>query len=366
MFLVGLVVVSLVVVIVRQALRLPVFGAKAKGMRKERIQASPHFLKGQFQNPMPTPAFTEGYGMAKVTWEWLFDRAPKRNPDRRLPAVKTDLLAFQKTDEVLVWFGHSSYYFQLGGLRFLVDPVFSGSASPFKKGIPAFAGTNEYGVDDLPDIDVLLITHDHYDHLDYPTIRALLPKINQVYCGLGVGAHLQRWGVPAGQLREFDWHHHHQINSQIQLSTVPTRHFSGRGLIRNGTLWLGFVIETPAFKMLVGGDSGYGHHFQEIGAKHGPFDLAILENGQYDRKWKYIHMQPEEVLQAAQDLRAKRLLPVHSAKFALANHPWDEPLSRIHKSAQQQDVLLATPKIGEILQLQNPAQTFDTWWIKPA
>ena len=355
MFLVVLVVSGLVVVAARQILVLPVFGGKLRGARKQRVLASPHFSKGQFQNLMPTPAFTEGYNMAIVMREWLFDREPKRNPAQPLPFVKTDLQALKREEDVLVWFGHSSYYFQLNGLRFLVDPVLSGSASPFSKGIPAFEGSDVYKTEDIPNIDVLLVTHDHYDHLDYPTIRALLPKINQVVCGLGVGAHLQRWGVSAEQLHELDWHQHLKINNDITLSAVPTRHFSGRSLKRNSTLWLGFVVETPTYKMLVGGDSGYGEHFKLIGAQHGPFNLVLLENGQYDRKWKYIHMQPEEVLLAAQDLRAQTLLPVHSAKFALANHPWDEPLERVYQAAKQHpEVLLVTPKIGEMLQLQQP------------
>lgn len=363
MLLTGLIVSGLGIVLIRQVMLLPVFGATAQGARKARVQASPHFSKKQFENLMPTPAFTEGYNMAKVMREWLFDREPKRNPSHPLPHVKTDLHALKREEEVLVWFGHSSYYFQLNGLRFLVDPVLSGSASPFAKGIPAFEGSDVYKAADIPNIDVLLVTHDHYDHLDYPTIRALLPKINQVVCGLGVGAHLQRWGVSAEQLHELDWHQHLKINNDITLSAVPTRHFSGRSLKRNSTLWLGFVVESPSYKLLVGGDSGYGAHFKKIGAQHGPFDLVLLENGQYDRKWKYIHMQPEEVLQAAQDLRATRLLPVHSAKFALANHPWDEPLERIYQAAQQQqEVQLTTPKIGEILELTNTAKNFTKWW----
>lgn len=363
MLLIILFVTCLVTLGVRQIFVLPVFGGNINGIRKERVLASRNFSNGQFHNLIPTPAFTEGYNMAKVMREWLFERETKRTPLLPLPAIKTDLHAIKKEEDVLVWFGHSSYYFQLNGVSFLVDPVLSGSASPFSKGIPAFAGSDGYKVADIPNIDVLLITHDHYDHLDYPTIRALLPKLNQVVCGLGVGAHLQRWGVSAKQLYELDWHQTHQINPQIQLHAVPTRHFSGRGLKRNGTLWLGFVVETFFYKMLVGGDSGYGEHFKQIGAKHGPLNLAILENGQYDRKWKYIHMLPEEVLVAAQELRAATLLPVHSAKFALANHPWNEPLQRIHiAAAQYPEVLLATPKIGEIFQLQQPAQTYEAWW----
>jgi L-ascorbate metabolism protein UlaG (beta-lactamase superfamily) len=364
MILIMVVASGLALMAVKKVLRLPVFGALPKGKHKQKVQSSPHFSKGQFQNLMPTPAFTEGYNMAKVMREWLFDREPQRKPTQALPYEKTDLHALKREDEVLVWFGHSSYYFQLNGLRFLVDPVLSGSASPFAKGIPAFEGSDVYKAEDIPSIDVLLVTHDHYDHLDYPTIRALLPKINRVYCGLGVGAHLQRWGVSAEQLHELDWHQQLKINNDITLSAVPTRHFSGRSLKRNSTLWLGFVVETPGYKLLVGGDSGYGEHFKQIGAQHGPFDLVLLENGQYDRKWKYIHMQPEEVLQAAQDLRAKRLLPVHSAKFALANHPWDEPLRRIQSAAGNFSLQLATPQIGERLELQNPTQSFQKWWEK--
>lgn len=188
---------------------------------------------------------------------------------------------------------------------------------------------------------------------------ALKGKVGKVICGLGVGAHLERWGYTPEMIIEKDWWQDVELEEGFIVHTAPARHFSGRSFSRNNTLWQSYVLETPAMKIYIGGDSGYDTHFAEIGEKFGPMDLAILENGQYDLAWKYIHMQPEEVLQAAKDLKAKRLLPVHSSKFTLGNHAWDEPLRRIKAIA---DIPLATPMIGQVVDLRDNGQVFGEWW----
>jgi len=264
---------------------------------------------------------------------------------------------------VLVWFGHSSYFIQLDGKRILVDPVFSGNASPIPGTVTAFKGTDRYKVEDLPDIDYLIISHDHYDHVDYETLIKLKNKTKKVFCGLGVGADFEDWGYNLKDIYEKDWDETIDLGNGFFVHTTPTRHFSGRGFTRNNTLWMSYVFQSPTMKIYIGGDSGYDTHFANIGAKFGPIDLAILEDGQYDIKWKYIHLSPDQVLKAAKDLKAKRLFPVHSSKFVLANHPWDEPLAKITELNKVTKIPLVTPMIGEFVHLKTNNQVFKQWWI---
>ncbi|RZL17655.1 MAG: MBL fold metallo-hydrolase, partial [Pedobacter sp.] len=264
---------------------------------------------------------------------------------------------------VLVWFGHSSYFMQIDGKRILVDPVFSGNASPVPETVKAFKGTDRYKVEDLPAIDYLIISHDHYDHVDYETLTKLKNKTKKVICGLGVGADFEAWGYPLANILEKDWDETVDLGNGFFIHTTPARHFSGRGFTRNNTLWMSYVFQSPTMKIFIGGDGGYDTHFAKIGKKFGPIDLAILEDGQYDVKWKYIHLLPEQVLKAAKDLNAKQLFPVHSSKFVLANHPWDEPLVKITELNKITKIPLVTPMIGEFVYLKKPNQIFKPWWI---
>ena len=339
------------------------FGKTPKGERLERIKTSPNYKDGQFQNLNDTPQFGENYSMGGLIYEKLFKSFPNLKPIDSIPSIKTDLLNLDPKKNVLVWFGHSSYFMQIDGVRFLIDPVFSGNASPIPNTMKAYDGSNEYGVIDMPKIDYLLISHDHYDHLDYETIVALKPKVENIICGLGVGAHFEHWGYDPKIITEKDWHDSIQIKNDFTIFITPARHFSGRGLSRNKSLWVSYVLQTPTMKIYLGGDSGYDSHYSEIGNKFGSFDLAILENGQYNEAWPFIHQTPEETLKAAQDLNAKRILPVHSSKFALANHPWDEPLTKLTELNKTYNFSLATPFIGEILDLDDPNQKFEQWWI---
>jgi L-ascorbate metabolism protein UlaG (beta-lactamase superfamily) len=338
------------------------FGKRSNGRRSEVIQKSPNFKNGKFQNLHHTPSLTEGYSIAGVLVEFLFKRNAGRSPAGSIPAVKTDLLDLPLNKDILVWFGHSSYYIQLDGKRLLIDPVLSGNASPISGSNKAFPGSDVYNAADIPALDYLFITHDHYDHLDHETIVELKTKVKKVICGLGVGAHLERWGYDPSIIIEKDCNETVELDKGFTIHTTPARHFSGRGLIRNTTLWLSYVLQTPSMKIFIGGDSGYDSHFKEIGAAHGPFDLAILENGQYDIKWKYIHALPEEVLQAAGELKAKKVFPVHSGKFAMANHAWDEPLKKITEFNKVTAIPLLTPMIGEVVYLKEQQQ-FKEWWL---
>lgn len=343
-------------------MQLPQFGKAPSGKRLERIKQSPNFKNGRFQNLQPTTMISEGYTMTGEVYKTFFKKNPRTKPVNTVPAIKTNLRAIPLDSNVLVWFGHSSYFLQVDGIRFLVDPVFSGSASPLPNGTRAFKGTDAYTVNDIPDIDYLLISHDHYDHLDYKTITALKPKVKNVICGLGVGEHFEYWGYESNKIIEKDWNETILVGKAFNIHTATAQHFSGRTLKRNNTLWLSFIIDSPTQKIYLGGDGGYGTHFQDIGNEFGPFDLAVLENGQYNVAWNSIHLLPEDVIKAAKDLKAKRVLPVHSSKFVLARHPWDEPLIEVSALSKSASLALATPMIGEPVKLTDTTQQFKQWW----
>ncbi|MNK10079.1 metal-dependent hydrolase [compost metagenome] len=342
-------------------MRLPKFGKAPSGQRLALLEQSPNYKDGKFHNFHYTPDLTEGYSMLGIMFDMLFKNHPRRKPVDSLPSVKTDLLNLPADSNVLVWFGHSSYFMQIEGKRFLVDPVFSGNASPIPGTTKSFKGADIYSVADLPYIDYLVISHDHYDHLDYETIIALKDKVGKVICGLGVGEHFEYWGYAPQNLIEKDWNQKVDLGNGFTLNTVPGRHFSGRGFKRNNTLWTSYLLETPTSKIFIGGDSGYDTHFKEIGNQFGPIDLAILENGQYNVAWQAIHTLPQETVQAAKDLKAKRFFPVHSSKFMLAMHQWDEPLNDVTK-ANNGDIPMVTPMIGEVVNLDDEHQVFTQWW----
>ncbi|MBW2937647.1 MBL fold metallo-hydrolase [Aureisphaera sp. CAU 1614] len=337
------------------------FGKHPSGERLLRIEKSPNYKNESFQNLNETPMLTEGVGYGKVLYEFLFSSKPKE-PTKALPSIKTDLNALKSEENVLIWMGHSTYFLQIDGKKILVDPVLSGNASPFSFTTKAYKGTDIYTTDDIPEIDFLFISHDHWDHMDYKTLKQLNPKINKVITGLGNGAHLEHWGFNPEKIYEGDWYDTFSFEEGFQAYVTPARHFSGRGFTRAKTLWASFVLKTPNATIYIGGDSGYDAHFKEIGEKYGPFDLAILENGQYDKKWKYIHMLPGEPFMAATDLNAKAVLPVHSGKFTLANHDWDEPFTNITEGKNEKNIRILTPMIGENINLKDSLQQFKPWW----
>ena len=297
---------------------------------------------------------------AKVAKEF-FKKNKDKQPPRPLPSVKTDLVNLNSSKPVIVWFGHSSYLIRIENKNFLIDPVFSGTASPLSFMIKAFPGSNIYKPEDMPAIDYLILTHDHYDHLDFKTVRKLRNKVNNIYCSLGVSSHLKYWGFDINKITEMDWWESKQLEENISLTAAPARHFSGRGIKRGQTLWSSFILRTKDHNLYLGGDSGYDSHFKEIGDKYGPFDIAILEAGQYNTMWPLIHMMPEETAQAAVDLKAKSLLPVHWGKFSLALHAWDEPIKRVIEKAESLNMNVYTPKIGQPLILENGFKT-ENWW----
>ena len=343
-------------------LQHPKFGALPEGARLQVVERSPHYADGEFRNLIDTPMRTKDSSFFSNVLSMLLDRNENLKPPVPLPSTRVDLKALPPGENVVIWLGHASHFVQLGGKRILIDPVFSTNAGPFPRSNVAFAGTTPYTAEDMPAIDVLLVTHDHWDHLDYPSVKALLPKVGQVVVGLGVGAFFDRWGYPTDRVHEVDWNETVDLGGGLRVHVLPARHYSGRMLTRNKTLWVAFAVETPQRKLFFSGDSGYGPHFRAIGERFGGFDLVALNMGQYDERWPYIHMFPEHAAQAAEDLRAKALLPAHVGRFSIAAHDWDEPLKRIFQASQGRPYRLLTPRLGAVVLLDDQKQQFSPWW----
>ena len=341
---------------------LRITGKLPSGKQLQQLRQSPNYKNGGFQNLSPTSMKPEGVSYWKMIREFL-KKHPDRAPASALPFVRTDLKKIDSSKPVIVWFGHSSYFLRIREKNFLIDPVFSGNAAPVSFMVKAFPGSNEYKADDMPPIDYLILTHDHYDHLDFKTIRKLKNKVSKIYCSLGISSHLKYWGIDENKIIEMDWWDSQQVDKNIQLTAAPARHFSGRGIKRSQTLWSSFILKTATHNLYLGGDSGYDIHFKEIGNKYGPFDIAILEAGQYNTMWPLIHMMPEETVQAAVDLKAKSLLPVHWGKFMLSMHPWNEPIKRVMAKAKELNISVKTPKNGEPLIIGDDFKNTN-WWEK--
>ncbi|MBR1593918.1 MAG: MBL fold metallo-hydrolase [Alloprevotella sp.] len=322
----------------------PAFGRRMSKKRKARIEASPNYRDGAFQNEEVTPQFSSGKSMPTVLLEFLFLRPKNRVPDETIKAVRTDLKSLPTDRDWLVWFGHSSYLFCLGGKRYLVDPLLK-MEFPSSLMMQPFKGTDIYTPDDMPDVDVLIITHEHWDHLDYATLRDLRPKVRHAVCPLGVAEYLEYWKYDKSIISELDW-----SEAAHGITCLPARHFSNRLLgARNQTLWAAFMVEGGGRKVYIGGDGGYDRRFRRVHEQFGEVDLAVLENGQYSDDWKYIHSTPEGLEQAVLDIQAKAVFTVHHDKFALAKHPWDEPDSVAHSIAERHDIQLLDQPIGTVV-----------------
>ncbi|MCC8173658.1 MAG: MBL fold metallo-hydrolase [Odoribacter sp.] len=338
----------------------PSFGRKARGERMERIKNSPNYREGKFQNLHETQQITSDKGFASLLYDFLFVKKERLRPEKALPVIKTDLWQLEWDKDILIWFGHSSYLIQTDGKRFLIDPVLH-MASPVSFFNKAFEGTDIYKPEDIPDIDYLIITHDHWDHLDYKTVKNLKERTGKVICGLGVGEHLEYWGFEKDKIIELDWNEEAVLGTGFKVYCLPARHFSGRGLSPNQTLWASYFLETPSQRIYIAGDGGYDTHFAEIGNRFAPVDLAIIENGQYNKDWKYIHLMPEYLTQTIKDLNPTKTLAVHNSKYALAKHPWDEPLINISQVAERDSLNVITPIIGETVYLKDSTQVFSKW-----
>ena len=342
----------------------PRIGGNPQGERLKRIQASPNYKEGKFRNVVETSMDLPPGKMLGVMWQFL-KGGEGRVPKDTLPTVDFDRAAWEAVPDnsfAVAWFGHSSLLVKMGGITFLVDPVFGERASTF-----SFAGPKRFNyrhhirVDELPPVDVVLLSHDHYDHLDHETILQLKGK--RFIAPLGVGAHLEHWGIPASFITEKDWWESIELGP-VKLTLAPSRHFSGRGLAnRASTLWGSWVLEAGGRKIYFGADSGYSPTFTEVGKRLGPFDLALFECGAYNELWRGIHMMPEEVAQAALDVKTRVLMPIHWGKFSLAMHPWKEPVERLAMKAEELGIPLLTPRIGAIVTNADLSRS-ERWWAR--
>lgn len=346
-------------------LHLPKFGAYPIGERLARIERSPNYdaPAGEFRNLVSTRVLVGDTGPISIISRSLLERPVNLRPTAPLSPVATDLGALDPNRDAIAWLGHSSFFATFGGKRNLVDPVFETSASPVPGTNRAFDGTSVVRVENLPAIDLVLITHDHWDHLDHPSLDALRSRVGLVVVPLGVGAHLERWGYAPDRIVEADWFDVPVDEDGLRIHLVPARHFSGRLLTRNKTLWGGYVLESPTHRVLLSGDTGYGPHFREIGRRFGSFDLVALDMGQYDSRWPSVHMTPEDAARAAEDVEARALMPQHVGRFALARHAWTEPFDRIVAAGSDRaSFRLITPEIGEVVRLDAPLPTSRPWW----
>ncbi|WP_127581319.1 MBL fold metallo-hydrolase [Paenibacillus koleovorans] len=345
---------------------LPALGGKPSEASRARMSKSQHYDSRKFNNLIPTSTAIDASFLEKWKVMGQFIKGnPKGKPAKPLQPVPLDADAWVRAeDDRVAWFGHSAVLLKLDGKTLLIDPMLGRAPSP----VPIFGGKRfsaelPAAVDKLPPIDAVLLSHDHYDHLDYGTIVLLRDRVKRFYTPLGVGGHLESWGVPADRIVELDWWEE-TVFEGIRLACTPARHFSGRSLVgRDGTLWCSWVLHGNQSHVFFSGDSGYGPHFQQIGGKYGPFDLTMVECGQYDERWAAIHMLPEETVQAHLDVRGDVLIPIHWAAFTLALHDWTDPVERAQRQAYELGVRIATPRIGEVVPIgAGGTLSASAWW----
>lgn len=326
-------------------------------VEKERVARSPQWRDGTFHNVDPTYTMSPGR-----TWETLrrqFGGREKRVPDGPIPIARMDVGREAGEGLRAVWIGHASTLVDIDGVRVLTDPIWSERCSPFASLGPRRFHPPPIALEDLGRVDAVVISHDHYDHLDMNTIRALAPKGVVFFVPLGIGAHLERWGVPAPQVRELDWNEHGEVRG-VRFQALPARHYSGRGLTtKDETLWASWAIVGPVHRVFFSGDTGI-HDTTSVGRTLGPFDLTLIKIGAYGETWPEIHMTPEEAVQMHEAVRGKLMLPVHWGTFNLAFHDWFEPADRFVRAANGR-IAYVVPRPGEVV---DPAQAapVEAWW----
>jgi L-ascorbate metabolism protein UlaG (beta-lactamase superfamily) len=342
----------------------PQFGGEITKELKADYSKSKNWNSGNFVNQIPTSMDIKLKDYPAMIAK-LFSNAPGKKPKKDISVLQIDSLSIANKPKSLTritWFGHSAFLLEINGKNILLDPMFGEVAAPHP-----YLGRKRYNsklpieIEKLPQIDAVIMSHDHYDHLDYESILKLKDKANEFYMPLGVGRHFKKWGIDQSKIHELDWWQDIQLE-ELTLVCTPARHFSGRGLTdRSTTLWSSWVILSGAEKIYFSGDSGYGPHFKEIGGKYGPFDFAMIECGQYNEQWSAIHMMPEQTAQAAVDLKAMAFMPIHWGAFTLAFHSWTDPIERVSAKVKELGLDLSTPRIGEPVIL-GKAFPKSTWW----
>lgn len=340
----------------------PSFGGNPTEKEKEFYKHSSNYVDGKFINEVPIKNNMSLLSKDKETSE----SSKELKPNGEISVHKIDWNKINSEKDSVTWLGHSAFLLSMDNKKMLVDPMLGPIASPV-----SFVGIKRYEysqdmlkiIDEMPPIDAVFITHDHYDHLDYQSIIKLKDKVSHFFVPLGVSSHLIRWGVPKEKITEFNWWEERDYEG-LTLALAPSRHFSGRSLFdANSTLWGGWIILGKNTRLYTSGDGGYGPHFKEIGKKYGPFDMTLIEGGQYDKRWADVHMVPEQSVQANLDVKGKNMMLIHWGGFTLANHDWREPVERALKEAKKAEVNLTTPEIGETVafdsDLNNP---HSSWW----
>lgn len=351
-------------------------GRNPKNEDLAKIETLPNYRNGEFKNLDDTvsysnvpqtvstaPASSSGT-RRRPRWtgflKYFFRDKTTTHPATPIPMMVTDLHThFAKP--TVIWFGHSSALVKTKGANILFDPSFNGFAGPFRGLVNAFDGTNYYVSRDFPELDAVVISHDHYDHLDYTTIRQLRKKTKRFVVPMGVGSHLRRWGIPAENISEVNWHDVVTLPDGIRIISTPAFHRSNRTFAQRKTLWSSYVVDDGEHKIYFSGDTGYSGHFKLIGDRYGPIDLALLECGQYNERWSRSHMFPWQTVRAAQDLRAETVLPIHWGKFAESTHAWNDPVKRLVKSADSARQAVTIPYIGEPYSIGDKPLSYP-WW----
>ncbi|MGD1843821.1 MAG: MBL fold metallo-hydrolase [Salibacteraceae bacterium] len=345
----------------------PQFGGKVSEEQQVAYAKTGHYAEGIFLNEEEIVMDINCHSIMAMLKETM-NPDPNVAPDHNIEVEKINPENLLNQPDSLIrvtWLGHSSFLIETGGKKVLLDPVFGKYAAPHHwLGRARFNAEMPITLAELSNIDALIISHDHYDHLDYPSIEKLKNKVGHFFVPLGVGNHLRRWGIAEDKISELDWWQEASIED-LNIILTPSRHKSGRGLTdQSATLWGSWIIQDQYANIFFSGDGGYGQHFKEIGDKYGPFDVGLMECGQYNELWKDVHMMPEESVVAAIDVQAKLIVPIHWGSFALATHSWTDPVERITKTAKAMNVPIATPRIGAPIVLSEAFDAADhgPWW----
>lgn len=368
--LLGIAAVALIVLLIATSTVFmnvsPQFGGVTTKAQKQQFTQSAHFKDGIFENTVPTALDIGFANTVRILYDFMFKDRLGLEPDSPLPVLKIDSLQIiQKPPALkrLTWFGHSACLLEMEGKIIFFDPMLGESLGPLPLlGPKRYSKELPITIESLPYVDAVVLSHDHYDHLDYESIIKLKDKVGRFYVPLGVSAHLIKWGIHADRITELDWGEESSADGFTFICT-PARHFSGRGLFdRFSTLWASWIVKTDNSNVYFSGDSGYGPHFKEIGNQYGPFDFVMVECGQYNTLWQDIHMMPEQTVQAAIDLKGKLMMPIHWGAFTLAMHTWVDPIDRVTLAAQEKLVPITTPRIGEPVLLQQQTFPQSKWW----
>lgn len=343
----------------------PAFGGNPTKEQKDTYKHFDNYVDGKFVNAVPTSLFMGSSDSSAASKESNAN-TKDRSPAAQIPVEPIDWNKIKGEKDSLTWLGHSAFLISIDNKKILLDPMLGPIASPV-----SFAGVKRYKysedmmniIDEMPPIDAVFISHDHYDHLDYQSIMKLKSKVSHFFVPIGVSAHLIRWGIPKEKITELNWWDERSYRG-LNVAFTPSRHFSGRGIFNSSTtLWGGWTIRGKNTRLYNSGDGGYGPHFKEIGKKYGPFDITLIEGAQYDKRWANVHMIPEQSVQANIDVNGKNMILMHWGAFTLANHGWKEPIERALKEAKKAKVNLIVPEIGETILLDSGLDIpISSWW----